>query len=546
MHATHNPWLLALALQASLLCAPAYSFCGFYAGKADATLLNAASQVVLVRDGNRTVLSMLNNYRGTLSEFALIVPTPVVLQRGQVRVAERGVFEHLDAYSSPRLVEYNDVDPCRTELTWGRNLYPEYPQTPMPVTAMPAPAVTMRDRALGVRVDARYTLEEYDIVSLSAKRSDGLEIWLRENGYKIPAGASAALRPYIKQGMKFFVAKVNLKKQLESGYTMLRPLQFAFESEKFMLPMRLGMLNAPPDQAQDLIIYILTRQGRVESSNYRTSRLPADVNLPAFIKPQFQRFYGAMFDTVSAREDYRVVFTEYFWNMAWCDPCAAQPLSREELEKSGVFWLDGDDEERFKSFQNPTIPAPSRMGVLGSGALPVMLTRLHVRYTARAFPEDLIFTQTRDQQNWQARYIVQNPYGGSVAECSEKVGSIDCAAMCSERVSAVRAALGSNGMLEQPPRATEDGLPSVTVRASTWPLAAYRGKSTEVLQDDCIAACRASKARGLDAAIRYYQRDLPERIAAEKQTLAQLTGWSLHDIDAMPGAPRFSMASPGR
>jgi hypothetical protein len=66
------------------------------------------------------------------------------------------------------------------------------------------------------------------------------------------------------------------------------------------------------------------------------------------------------------------------------------------------------------------------------------------------------------------------------------------------------------------------------------------------LQDDCIAACRASKARGLDAAIRYYQRDLPERIAAEKQTLAQLTGWSLHDIDAMPGAPRFSMASPGR
>ena len=529
MHPAKNPLIYILALQAILLCAPAQAFCGFYAGKADATLLNEASQVVVVRDGNRTVLSMLNNYRGALSEFALIVPTPVVLQRGQVRIAEKAVFERLDAYSSPRLVEYNDTDPCRTEFSWGQNLYPQF-QSVSPIAMMSMPDSAARNRALGVRVDAQYTLEEYDIVSLSAKRSNGLEIWLRENGYKIPTGASAALKPYINQGMKFFIAKVNLERQAKTGYTMLRPLQFAFESEKFMLPMRLGMLNAPPEEAQDLIVYLLTREGRVESSNYRTTRLPADVNLPAFIKPKFQEFYGAMFDTVSKREDYRVVFTEYFWNMSWCDPCAAQPLSREELEKSGVFWLDGDVEERFKSLQNPALSLPPRMTVLGGGAPPVMLTRLHVRYTPRTFPEDLMFTQTRDQQNWQARYIVQNPYGGSVAECSEKVSLVDCATMCNERVSAVRAALGST--IEPPPRAFTNSLP------------AYRGKSTEVLQNECVATCRASKARGLEAATRYYQSDLPERIAAEKQTLAQLTNWSLHDIDAMPGAQRFSMSSP--
>ncbi len=534
--------IFVLALQASLLCTPAYSFCGFYAGKADATLLNAASQVVVVRDGNRTVLSMSNNYRGALREFALIVPTPVVLQRGQVRVAERAVFDRLDAYSSPRLVEYNDSDPCRTEFTWGQNLNPGFPSSPIAMTSMSALAV--RDRALGVTVDARYTLEEYDIVSLSAKRSDGLEIWLRENGYRVPTGASAALKPYINQGMKFFIAKINLKRLSNTGYTMLRPLQFAFESEKFMLPMRLGMLNAPPDEAQDLIIYVLTRQGRVESSNYRTTRLPADVNLPAFIKPKFQEFYRAMFDTVSKREDYRGVFTEYFWDMSWCDPCAAEPLSRDELQKSGVFWLDGDVEERFKSLQNPTLPGLPRMTVPGGGALPVMLTRLHVRYTPRTFPEDLIFIQTNDQQNWQARYVVQNPYGGSVAECSEKVSMTDCATMCDERVSAVRAALGSKETTEEPPRETEDKVASVTVRAFTNPLVAYRGKSTEVLRDECVATCRASKAQGLDAATRYYQRALPDRVAAEKKTLAQLTGWSLHDIDAMPGAQRFSTASP--
>lgn len=543
MHPAKNPLLVVLALQASLFCTPVFPFCGFYAGKADATLLNAASQVVMARDGNRTVLSMLNNYQGKLSEFALIVPTPVVLQRGQVRVAEKAVFERLDAYSSPRLVEYNDTDPCRTEFTWGQIFNRGY-LTSAAVAEMPAPASKARDRALGVTVDARYTLEEYDIVSLSARKSDGLEIWLRENGYKVPAGASAALRPYINQGMKFFVAKVNLRRQAQSGYTMLRPLQFAFESEKFMLPMRLGMLNAPPDEPQDLIVYILTRQGRVESSNYRTTRLPAGVNLPAFIKPRFQDFYRAMFETASKRDDYRGVFTEYFWNMAWCDPCAAPPLSHEELEKAGVFWLDGDIEQRFQSLQNPTLRGPSQVIVPQGGALPVMLTRLHLRYTPRTFPEDLMFTQTNDQQNWQARYIVQNPYAGSVAECSERVSRIDCATMCDRRVSSVLDELGAYERFARArERATDDTMPSVTVRGSTTSLAGYRGKSMEDLRNDCVAACSDSKAKGLEAALRYYQTELPERVAAEKQVLAELTGWSLHDIDAMPDAQRFSMAS---
>ncbi len=545
MHQTNYSRIFHLALQAILLCTPAYSFCGFYAGKADATLLNAASQVVVARDGDRTVISMLNNYRGPLSEFALIVPTPVVLRRGQVRVAERAVFEHLDAYSSPRLVEYNDRDPCRIEFSWGENIdrwSERLPDVPLPAMSM------SEDRALGVTVKDRYTLEEYDIVSLSAKRSDGLEIWLRENGYKIPTGASAVLKPYINQGMKFFIAKVNLKRQSEPGYTMLRPLQFAFESEKFMLPMRLGMLNAPSDEAQDLIIYILTRQGRVESSNYRTTRLPADVNLPVFIKPRFQDFYRAMFDAVSKREDYRVVFTEYFWDMSWsCDPCAAEPLSRDELLKSGVFWLDGDVEERFKWLQDPTRRAPSGAPALANSALPVLLTRLHVRYTPRTFPEDLMFIQTEDRENWQARYIIQNPYEGSVAECNEKVSGIACATICNERVSHVRAVLGPEETTEEPPKATGGGIPSITVRGYPYRhMAPYTGKSTDTLQNECVAACRASKAQGLDAATRYYLRALPERIAAEKKTLAELTGWSVQEIEAMPGAQRFSTASPER
>lgn len=494
---------IALTLSAQ---APVHAFCGFYAGKADANLFNEASQVVMVRDGKRTVISMLNDYKGPLNEFALVVPTQTTLKKGQVRVAEKLTFERLDAYSSPRLALYHDSDPCTVRFDWGQDNFLRYKNMPVPAPmaiAMSAPKSAARDKALGVTVEAKYTLEEYDIVSLSATQSDGLETWLRENGYKIPKGASAALKPYINQGMKFFVAKVNLKEQLKTGYTMLRPLQFAFESEKFMLPMRLGMLNAPPDKPQDLIVYLLTKEGRVESSNYRTVKLPANVNLPHFIKPKFQDFYKALFDHEAVKEEHRVVFTEYFWDMAWCDPCAANPLTKNELRSAGVFWAQDED------------------GGSWGGAQPVVLTRLHVRYTANTFPEDLMFTQTKDRQNWQTRYVIQNPYDSSVAQCSDKVGRMDCEAMCKPRVAQV---------LSTPDYENQKPL--------------YRDKDPLPLQRDCVSACLSAKQNGLNAATRYYQTDLPQRIATEKQTLARLTGWSLSTIDALPDAGKFtSMAS---
>jgi hypothetical protein len=515
--------LLATTALVSIPFAAVHAFCGFYAGKADATLFNSASQVVIARDGTRSVLSMVNDYQGPLREFALIVPTPVVLHVGQVRIVDRAVFDHLDAYSGPRLAEYYDGDPCLTEFTWGENLHPD-PVALAMLAPAPSPAAARRDRALGITVEAKYTLGEYDIVSLSARQSDGLETWLRENGYRIPKGASAALKPYINQGMKFFIAKVNLKEQMKTGYAMLRPLQFAFDSEKFMLPMRLGMLNAPPDRAQDLIVYALTRHGRVESGNYRTTNVPANVNLPAFIKPQFGDFYKATYAAASAKEDYRVVFTEYFWNMSWCDPCAAQPLTRDELQESGVFWLDDTPEHGLNSLPNRALPRRPRPPGLGGGPQPVLLTRLHLRYTPRSFPEDLMFTETNDSQNWQARYIIQHAFGGSVAECSERVGEMDCAAMCQQRISDMRSALGRE--------------------KSNWFSRQHNDKTRESLTSQCMSSCALAKSQALEAASRYYQIDLPERLATERETLAQLTGWSLHDIDAIPRAPDTSALSP--
>jgi hypothetical protein len=393
--------VIALAALAAALvpAGAAHAFCGFYVAKADTKLFNRASQVVLARHEDRTVITMANDFRGDPKEFAIVIPVPTVLQKDQIHVAERGLIEHVDAYSSPRLVEYFDPNPCDR-----RRFMQE--STARPMAAPPAPASVGADR-LGVTIEARYTVGEYDILILSATQSSGLETWLRDNGYRIPAGAGPILGSYIKQNLRFFVARVNLKEQARLGFTYLRPIQVAFESPKFMLPIRLGTVNA--DGPQELFVYTLTRKGRVETTNYRTVRLPTGMELPGFVKEEFGRFYQAAFAEQVRKEDMRAVFLEYAWDMGWCDPCAADPLSSAELRQLGAFWVD-DGAPAPGSF-------PGRPPVPPRGQA-VFITRLHVRYDAEHFPDDLVFQETADRANFQGRYVLRHPWTGS-EDCPE-------------------------------------------------------------------------------------------------------------------------------
>src|SRR5919199_2084406 len=278
----------------------AWAFCGFYVAKADSKLYNQASQVILARDGNRTILTMANDFQGDVKDFAIVVPVPVVIQQEQVRVGDPKIIERLDEFSAPRLVEYFDPDPCGPS-------YENYPAAPANRQGgATRGASSGSDSALGVTVEAQFTVGEYDILILSTKESDGLETWLKRNSYKLPRGANQLLRPYIRQNMKFFVAKVNLQEFEKAGYQFLRPLQMAYESPKFMLPIRLGMMNAT--MAQDLIVYVLSPKGQAEVTNYRTVNVPSDAEIPVFVKNEFGDFYKAMFTTAYTREQKKVAF----------------------------------------------------------------------------------------------------------------------------------------------------------------------------------------------------------------------------------------------
>lgn len=374
-----------LALLAA--CAPfsaVHAFCGFYVASGESKLFNHKSQVALVRDGDRTVMTMAADYEGDPREFALVVPVPVVLKRGQIHVGSPTLISRLDAYSAPRLVEYHDPDPCPVadlHARGGRRGELKFMEE-----------ISMGSRLAvspsAVRIEASYEVDEYNVLILSADDSGSLLRWLDRNGYRVPAQASRVVTSYLNQGMKFFVAKVDLRRRAAKGLTELRPLQIAYESPRFMLPVRLGMANA--NGPQELFVYAVTRTGRVEAVNYRNLRLPETVEVPAFVKTEFSTVWRAAFDRLVERNGMGVVYTEYAWDMTTCDPCPTAPLSREEQKQLGVWWLD----------ENPG----------------VFVTRLHARYDRASFPEDLVLQVTADRASFQSRVVVRNEWKGE-ARC---------------------------------------------------------------------------------------------------------------------------------
>ncbi len=373
------------------LFAQSQAFCGFYVAQADASLFNKTSKVILARDGNRTTITMASDFSGDVEAFAMVVPVPVVIQRDQIKIVSASIFDKLDAYSSPRLVEYFDEDPCNEGLSLDEKMQYE--------VAAPASADSeKKNNALGIKIEARYTIGEYDILVLSARESEGLKIWLKSNGYQVPAHAEAILEPYIKNNVKFFVAKVNLMEYAKKENQQLSPLQMTFETNKFMLPIRLGMANAEGDQ--DLVVYAFSREGRIETTNYRTIEIPTDRDIPTFIKETFGSFYAALFEKAWEKAGKNIALTEYAWdlsssNYTKCDPCSGEPPLFADLNEAGVFWLD-----------NQKVGGTDYNG-------DVFITRLHFRYNLEKFPQDLQFQVTPNQENFQARYVMHHPAEGT-------------------------------------------------------------------------------------------------------------------------------------
>ena len=386
------------------------AFCGFYVSGSEKPMFADATQVVLMREGTRTVLSMQNDYAGPLDDFAMVIPVPVVLRESEVKTLSKDVFRRIDQLGAPRLVEYWEQDPCPRP-----DRYRDYPRpaSKMARAGAAAPADEMaKYKKDTVKIEAQFDVGEYKILILSATEAAGLERWLVGNGYKIPKDAAPLLRPYVEGGSKFFVAKVDPKKvKMVGNRAELSPLRFHYDSEEFSLPIRLGMANS--QGKQDLIVNILSSDKRYEVANYKNAFIPTNFDVKNGVRERFGEFYAALFDkTVEANPG--AVITEYAWkatrNMGKCDPCPPEPPVDADMLTLGGDLIGGE---------------------IAQGTY--TLTRLHARYGRADMKDDLRFREAKPvtggrevwsktgleygaapatQNNFQARYAIRHWWTG--------------------------------------------------------------------------------------------------------------------------------------
>src|SRR5262245_16379579 len=149
----------AAALALAMAAEAAHAFCGFYVNGSGAKLSNDATQVVLMRQGTRTVLSMQNDYKGPLEDFAMVVPVPVVLKKEDVKTLPKAVIERVDSLGAPRLVEYWEQDPCPSpDDMYDGDATMARARRPMPAKA--AGMAMEKDKKETVKIEAQFEVGE--------------------------------------------------------------------------------------------------------------------------------------------------------------------------------------------------------------------------------------------------------------------------------------------------------------------------------------------------------------------------------------------------
>jgi hypothetical protein len=404
------------------LCAPraARASCGFYVGASEQPRFDDATHVVLMRVGTRTVVSMQPHYRGPADAFALVVPVPASVQERDVRVLSPEVFDVVERIGAPRLVKYWERDPCSPDVEAA-------PTAPGAAPAREESREVTRDAdasldgaksAAEVRVDARFAAGEYRISIVAASDAAAFDAWLRAEKYQLPASAEPLLAPYLARGMKLLVARVDpAKVHFDGDRAVLSPLRFHYDSERFELPIRIGLASS--DGTQDLIVDILAPHQRYRVANDPNVTIPTNLSVDRAVRVQFAAFYNALFDATLERHPDAVI-TEYAWNATTCDPCPGPTLDRADFDTLGADVIDRANTSPAEDF---------------------VLTRLHLRY-GKDVKEDLelvpappiaggrehvgasgLFEQAAQpapHDSFQARYVIRHPWLGPL-RCANPV-----------------------------------------------------------------------------------------------------------------------------
>jgi MYXO-CTERM domain-containing protein len=408
-----------LALAVLSAAGPAAAFPGFFASKKSEPVKTYSTQIAVMKRGSDTVVSVMADYEGPLDGFAIVMLVPADVSVDKVTTLKRDFIDRLDTLTAPRFHEYWEQDPCDpgpAQQEWERNLKVEGAAGGPLGGGAPAPEAGALKPAkeLFLDVKAKQKEGEYKFTLLDAGAD--VTAWLTSRGYKAPAGAAEALKPY--GALRPLIAEVDAKRiELVGGdRAQLSPVRFSTAEPFDTIPSRIGLLNAPKEQ--ELLIYTLDPEARYEAKNYKTMFPPTNIHLDFSAKERMGEFYNALYDLILSKHP-QTFLSEYAWPTEGCgQPCATEPLMIHELlslgadvfeesvpeaerhpkppeltkEQEKIFKDSIKDlkpkekKEREKVFKAERAMVVERQGLLARHKY--VVSRLHYRYDAKGLPKD--------------------------------------------------------------------------------------------------------------------------------------------------------------
>ncbi|MEC7947463.1 MAG: DUF2330 domain-containing protein [Myxococcota bacterium] len=367
-----------VVLLSTIMSSPAQAFCGTYVGGAGGTPTNQTSHVVMVRQGNRTTLTLAGDAQGVAPSFGMMVPVPGEVAHAEL-LDDLGLIARVDGYAGPRLVSYS----CE-------ELHGDGPSGALggqqAVCGMAAEFARQELRSAilegadGVLGDLMPASGRYEVDVLTPSSVSELGEWAGQRGWAMDEEAQQRMAPHIDRGGVVVTVSIALD-QIRSGSVLLNPLQFAYTSEAMVVPVRLGAIGAVG--IQDVVITVITdmADGAVGIANHPEFSVESEC-MWRDDGPSFDGFYEAQLAEGHDETGAGVAWTtEYVWAPAKCDPCPDEgPLAEDTLRSLGYEGAPGE----------------------------AVLTRLRVRLDPQRVRDDLVLYPSGRVYQQQQRYILHD------------------------------------------------------------------------------------------------------------------------------------------
>ncbi|MFE6843979.1 DUF2330 domain-containing protein [Streptomyces sp. NPDC057686] len=229
-----------LATQLGSLISPAYACgCGAMIPEGYARIGVERETSVVRFDGRSEQIVMRFVVRGDAPRAAWIMPVP---GRATVELGDGEMFRQLTWLTRPEFKTRSHF--------WPRDR--DWPFSATTGDSVGAAAPGAGDPSVGVV--GREQLGDFDVARLTATDPGALRNWLETNGFKLPDGLTAELKPYVDQKWEYVAVRLAPRQQGKTLTGALDPLKIRFDSDRLVYPMRLSRLAKTP---QSLGLYIL-------------------------------------------------------------------------------------------------------------------------------------------------------------------------------------------------------------------------------------------------------------------------------------------------